>query len=98
MSRYAISSFAMVLLLLVSAAGYAAQPDPMDADAEVPAVKYRPVLGDYQPYREAKIGSWHRLNVEVAPNATGGEPAVGQPAQSPEAPAPHAGHHMDDKE
>lgn len=90
------SLFAMALLLLGSAVGNAAQPDPMDANAEVPALHYRPVLGDYQPYREAKIGPWSRLNAEVAPGATPSESAAGQP--SPEMPMPHAGHHLDHKE
>lgn len=83
-------------LLLGSVVGDAAQPDPMDANAEVPALNYRPVLDGYQPYRETKIGPWSRLNVEVAPRATPSEPAIGQP--SPGMPMPHAGHHMDHKE
>lgn len=85
----------MALLLLGSSVGYAAQRDPMDVTAEVPVLNYHPVLGDYQPYREAKIGPWSQLNAEVAPDATASEPAAGQTPPSPEAPAPHAGHHME---
>ena len=61
MNHFGIS-FVMAALLLTTFTGHAAEADPMDANVKVPAVKYRPALGGYQSYREAKIGQWRQLN------------------------------------
>ena len=83
---------------MASVMGNAAQPDPMDANAEVPAVKYRPAFVDYRGYREAKIGEWRQLNNAASQKAADTGAAAEQPAQSPEMLAPHSGHPMDHKE
>ncbi len=87
----------MISALMVSRGLLAAEPFPLDATAPAPVIQYSPALGVYQPYREAKVGSWRLQNDQLR---GGDENHNEQPARRPaDVPAsPHKGHHMDHKE
>lgn len=43
-----------------------ANTDPLNAQAQVPALRHRPALGSYQRWRDQEAGSWREANERVA--------------------------------
>lgn len=89
-------------LLALPVGAWAAQPDPLDAEAATPALSYRSPLSSYQGLRDEPLQNWREANDLVG--RIGGwrtyaqepweEPAdAGAPAPANEQPAnPHADH------
>ena len=83
----------------------AARPDPLDAQASVPALSYRPPLAQYRRLGDEQALSWREANDTVI--RIGGWRAYAREAQQPDAapaakpsdpaktmPAGHGGHKM----
>lgn len=54
-----------LMSLPASAQRSPATPDPADAGAPVPAVKYESAFAGYAPFREEKLAPWREMNDEV---------------------------------
>ena len=81
-----ICRWALPCLLGMSASSWAAQPDPLNAQAHTPALEYQSPLSGYQPYSEPPLQNWREANDLVG--RIGGwrtyaqEPWEAQPAES----------------
>jgi hypothetical protein len=89
-------------LLALPVCAWAAQPDPLDAAAAVPALEYRSALGAYRGFTEEPLQDWRGANDRVG--RIGGwrsyaleaweEPGAADDASpaNEQQPNPHAGH------
>ena len=74
----------------------AARPDPVDARAPAPALRYPSAFADYKPWQEIKPGDWRAVNDTVAGASGGASGHAGHSVGSmkgmemPAAPAPSA--------
>lgn len=69
----------------------AAQPDPSDPAASVPALEVPAALAGYRPARENPLAGWKDVHREVLDAGTGGGHAGhGSAASSPPQPTPSA--------
>jgi hypothetical protein len=95
---------AVALGLPLLALAQTARPDPADAKAAAPPLRYQSAFADYKPWQDAKPGDWRAVNDNVRDagakgGAHGGHasppaPAASAPAAKASAPAPaHGGHH-----
>lgn len=94
---------AVALCLPLLALAQSARPDPADAKAAVPALRYQSAFADYKPWQDAKLGDWRALNDALGgTGAGGGHAGHAMPMAAPaaasapasKASAPHSGHHM----
>ena len=97
-----LAAFAALCLPLLALA-QAARPDPADAKAPAPALRYTSAFADYKPWQETKPGDWRAVNdnVRQATAKSGGHvghqmspaspAAASAPLAKPAAPA-HGGH------
>jgi hypothetical protein len=53
------------LCLPLLALAQAGRPDPADAKAPAPALRYRSAFADYKPWQESKPGDWRAVNDNV---------------------------------
>jgi hypothetical protein len=53
------------LCLPVLALGQAGRPDPSDAKAAAPALRYRSAFADYKPWQQTRPGDWRAANDNV---------------------------------
>ena len=67
-ARSCFTIFALTISIAIAMAQSSKLPDPADASAAVPAVKYESAFSDYQPFREHESTSWKQVNNEVADN------------------------------
>ncbi|WP_146187189.1 hypothetical protein [Novimethylophilus kurashikiensis] len=96
-------SFLLIILVaMVPSFAQADQPNVWTEDVPTTSLQYKSFLGDYQSYRDAKVGSWKAQNAAATDGMDDGmkedKNPMDQPVKPAEAPSPHAGHHMDHKE
>lgn len=88
---------ALSLGLPLLATAQAIRPDPSDAKAAAPPLRYNSSFADYKPWRDTKPGDWRALNDALQGTGAGGGHAghATPPAPAPLAPhtAPHAAPH-----
>ena len=86
----------------VTAAAAPTRTDPADANAPVPAARYRSPFSGYQPYTDTPVASWRATNDRVRERggwrtytreAREPDAAASSPAAAP-APAGHSGHEI----
>jgi hypothetical protein len=89
----------MFSVLAALAAGAAAaqgdgRPNPLDAQAKVPAVEYRSAFEGYRPFAEQEPRDWRNANEEVRTAGGHAGPKPGQgPGHKTSKPEPgHGGH------
>ena len=102
LSRLAPAAALCLPLLALAQVG---RPDPADARAPAPALRYPSAFADYKPWRETKPGDWRAVNdnVRQAGSKGGGHAghqmspaspaAASAPPAKPAAPG-HGGHPM----
>ena len=62
--------------LVVAQAG---RPDPADAKAPAPAIRYESAFADYKPWQETRPGDWRAVNDNVRPAGTRSGSHAGHP-------------------
>ncbi|MES2069296.1 MAG: hypothetical protein V4488_03035 [Pseudomonadota bacterium] len=86
--RLAIAWLAASVIPLIPLTGFAQEakrdqrPDPLDAQAAVPAPGYRSSLQDYRPHAGQEVSAWKELNDATA--RVGGWRAYAKQAQQPD--------------
>lgn len=95
---------AVALCLPLLALAQARRPDPSDAKAAAPALRYQSAFADYKPWQDAKPGNWRALNDVLGGTGAGGGhaghampmtvPAAASAPASKASVRTHSGHHM----
>jgi hypothetical protein len=89
---------AAVLCLPLAALAQTARPEPADAKASAPQLRYLSAFTDYKPWQDAKLGDWRALNDILRSQAAGGGGHAGHampmpaPASAPNANKPASAH------
>lgn len=55
----------LTILLALPVGAWAGQPDPLDAEAAIPALEYRSPLGTYRGVDETPLQNWREANDQV---------------------------------
>jgi len=92
---------ALALFAGAAAAQQPARPDPADAKAAVPALRYDSAFKAYRPYAEPEIARWRDVNDEMTrlgghaghmPQAARQETSSPKSSPKTAAPSGHGGH------
>lgn len=86
-----ISCAALAVLYTTMAATQTARPGPGEPGAKAPAVEYRSVFENYQPFKEQDLTNWRGANDEVRDAAGHKGHALGQGSGENAPPKPPAG-------